>query len=323
MPELLDIDADPFLKLLTDALRAGPGSPEWHQAISRLRAGGERGADEYRLLIAAREHLESGRSYRAIRAGPEFTRKVLAGIEAESLVGGPSGGSAANIIAIVGAIVVLSVLAVVGLWLLRSEPASPSEELSSLYFGSTLTEVRFRGPLPPEWKVVGPLAIEIARGLRPATTPTSSSSGYDGGGVVTTSGIVADQPFAVEATFQLKRVTDDLIPQLLVTDQPDFTTDRATAPHELVWLIRGGRAQVVLPGGQFAGDTAEVTEGKTLTVRLVVGRQNAQVISAGRTLWTGPSQLGDGPRYVGVRFLRRGSENRDAMTVQSIKVMQR
>lgn len=321
MSESVDIDADPFLKLLTEALRAGPGSPEWHQAVSRLRAGGERNADEYQLLIAAREHLESGRSYREVRAGPAFTRKVLAGIEAEQLGGISPALPTANVVAIIGAGVVLTVLAVVGFWLLRGGETGAGEELANLYFGTTVTEARFRGPLPPEWQRVGPLAVDTGKGLRPATGATSS--GYDGGGVVMTTGIAADQPFAVEATFQLKTVTDDVIPQLFVTDQPEFGSDRATSPHELVWLVRGGKAQVVRPGGQFAGAATNVTEGKPLTVRVVIGRRTAQVISAGRTLWTGPSELGASPRFVGVRFLRRGSENRDAVTVQSIKVMQR
>ncbi len=35
-----DIESNPLFGLLTDALRAGPGSPEWHQAIGRLRADG-------------------------------------------------------------------------------------------------------------------------------------------------------------------------------------------------------------------------------------------------------------------------------------------
>lgn len=71
------IDADPMLRLLTDALRRGPGSPEWHKAVSDLRDVTTPEADEYRLLIAARERLESGRAYREVRAGPAFTRELF------------------------------------------------------------------------------------------------------------------------------------------------------------------------------------------------------------------------------------------------------
>src|SRR5437773_747365 len=63
------LESDPLFTLLTDALRAGPGSPEWHQAVARLREDGANGSDEYKLLQTAREHLESGRDFRAVRAG--------------------------------------------------------------------------------------------------------------------------------------------------------------------------------------------------------------------------------------------------------------
>jgi len=87
-------DSDQFLKLLTEALRAGPGSPEWHEAVNQLKTSSLADADEYRMLINAREHLESGRDYRSIRAGPEFTRKVMRAIDEEAAQrpSGPSAG---------------------------------------------------------------------------------------------------------------------------------------------------------------------------------------------------------------------------------------
>src|SRR5437879_5738220 len=93
MPEL-DFESDQFLQLLTDALRSGPGSPEWHGAVTSLRGGNgsvamapDRAA-EYELLIAARQHLESGRDYRSIRAGAGFTRRVMEAVEREPDSGG-------------------------------------------------------------------------------------------------------------------------------------------------------------------------------------------------------------------------------------------
>src|SRR5947199_10863707 len=76
MPDSLDLQSDQFMTLLTDALRSGPGSPEWHQAVKILRAS-DQNVDEYTLLYSAREHLESGKDYRSVRAGTGFTRKVL------------------------------------------------------------------------------------------------------------------------------------------------------------------------------------------------------------------------------------------------------
>src|SRR5437762_5700641 len=88
MPEL-DFESDQFLTLLTEALRAGPGSPEWHDAVGRLtsatsvepRLRDVKNANEYQLLIRARQDLESGREYRAVRAGPGFTRRLMQTID--------------------------------------------------------------------------------------------------------------------------------------------------------------------------------------------------------------------------------------------------
>ena len=75
MSEELNIN-DPFLTLLTDALRGGPGSPEWREAVAKLQAGGIPDAQQYQALVDARENLEGGKSYRSIRAGAGFTRKL-------------------------------------------------------------------------------------------------------------------------------------------------------------------------------------------------------------------------------------------------------
>jgi hypothetical protein len=70
----LNIESEEFMTLLGEALRAGPASPEWHQAVGILRAhGGD--SDEYQMLCAARERLESGKEYRSLRAGPGFGKK--------------------------------------------------------------------------------------------------------------------------------------------------------------------------------------------------------------------------------------------------------
>src|ERR1700719_2596470 len=81
MPEQpSNIESEQMMTLLTDALRSGRGSPEWHQAVSVLRAqNGD--VDEYKLLYAARERLESGKEYRSVRPGPGFTRKVFTELE--------------------------------------------------------------------------------------------------------------------------------------------------------------------------------------------------------------------------------------------------
>src|SRR5438105_11014722 len=126
MPEMTEtqFDSDQFLKLLTEALRAGPGSPQWHEAVNQLKTSSLADADEYRMLINAREHLESGRDYRSIRAGPGFTRKVMSAIDEESAQT-PSGPSA-GIIAIVATIGIIAIVTIVVtiIWY-RGSPVQP------------------------------------------------------------------------------------------------------------------------------------------------------------------------------------------------------
>src|SRR4051794_1850353 len=113
----LDFDSDAFVTLLTDALRAGPGSPAWHDALQRLRAGGINHADEYRLLVTAREHLESGREYRSIRAGPGFAKRLMSAIDEEASRASKK-PTTTTTIALASAAVMLAVVLVIGylLW---------------------------------------------------------------------------------------------------------------------------------------------------------------------------------------------------------------
>src|SRR5436190_12917683 len=101
-------ESDPFFQLLTDALRAGPGSPQWGEAVAKLKDGGVEGADEYGLILRAREDIGLGRDYRKVSAGPEFTRKVLSAVEHEGK--GSSGVPTATIVAILAGLVILGVI---------------------------------------------------------------------------------------------------------------------------------------------------------------------------------------------------------------------
>ena len=103
----LDFESDPQLIALTDALRAGPGSPQWRDAVARLREQGGDQADEYLLLCTAREHLASGKSYREIHAGPGFSRKVMEAVEQEQ------SGERAKVAPTAGIVLLLSVLLIV------------------------------------------------------------------------------------------------------------------------------------------------------------------------------------------------------------------
>jgi hypothetical protein len=315
-----DLQIDPFLQLLTDALRAGPGSPEWHEAVRRVKAG-ETGPDnEYAMLVQARENLASGKNYRQVRAGVGFTRKVLAEVDKDAAATvNKKSPISASWISYIGAGVVVATLAVVISWLVRGGglPA-PTEDLSSMFFGSTLASATLDAPLSDGWRIIGPLPVDPTKGLMP--TLAKSSPDYIGGGIVSTRGVSPTEPFAVEASFQFQHVSDEVVPQLFVTDDPNFSSDKATSPHELVWMVKAGLAQIWLPDGELTSGGKKINDGDLVSVRIVVGARDTVVMCDGRILWSGGSGLAtDKPRFVGVRLLCRKDEKRSIVTVRQLR----
>jgi len=174
MARAAEIESDPFFELLTDALRAGPGSPQWHQAVQRLRQDGDviAGADEYRVLVEAREHLESGREYRSVRPGPGFTRRLFNEIDEGGAPG--SGAPTATIITLLSALAILGVVVSVGVLMMRgggTPPEQPQTDLAALYFPNDVASATFRDAIPAGWRTIGNLSLLTDDGLRPAVMP--------------------------------------------------------------------------------------------------------------------------------------------------------
>jgi hypothetical protein len=315
-----DLENDPFLVLLTDALRAGPGSPQWHEAVAKLKTSTEP-VDEYRLLIDARQSLESGKEYRSVRAGPGFTRKVLEGVEHEQ----PATRRAFPItgtIILSAVVVILGVVGIIVYELYPRGPVAPShtgvDELSSTYFPTTVLSSSFDTSIPIDWRQIGSLPVEASKGLR-AGEAVVPPDGYIGGGIVIANPMPADQPFAMQVTLQVKSVADDLIPQVFVSNSPDFSQDRATAAQELVWQLKGNEQKVVV-AGRIEGQAALPAHAQTLTIRIVLNRDLAIVETDDHRLWAGPHSLGDGQRYVGVRFIRTAGKSTGNISIQSIRL---
>jgi hypothetical protein len=349
-----NVEADPMFQLLTDALRAGPGSPEWHQAVGKLRAGGMNYADEYQMLIEAREHLESGKEYRSVRAGAGFTRKLLEGIDKEEPPGAARPGwlPTANVIAALSAMAILAVLAFVvyQLWPTPTPEGGGGAtvaELENAFFPTQVAVATFdeppvaatgESPEPPAgWTTIGQLKLETARpGLRPSAA-RGPATGPVGGGVVAAATIDAKEPFAAEASLRFGRPADDLIVEFFVSADPaGFSADRATSSDELVWSLQGSRQQVFLDGRQAAEDRRPEPPrpdpsrpggdtGSGVPVRILVNRDAAIVEVNKRRLWSGPHGLAAHPRHVGVRFLRVGGSGRniESVVVQAIKVVKK
>src|SRR5688500_1001858 len=177
--------------------RAGMGT------VAPVGGGGCGGADEYKLLYAARERLASGRQYREVRAGPGFTRRVFDAIEDEDADGAtPRALPAANLIAAVSALVILGVLAMV-VWLIvpaGDARQQPGGDLSQTYFVNRIAETTFDAGLGADWISFGKLPVEAKSGLRPAPAAGAAQQPapekFVGGGVVHRRAIDANQPFA-------------------------------------------------------------------------------------------------------------------------------
>lgn len=321
------------LQLLTDALRAGPGSPEWRAALEAIQSSGASGAEQYKLLYAARERLASGRQYREVRAGPGFTRRVFEAIEQDDDADGatPRALPAANLIAAVSALVILGVLAMVA-WLIipnSSTQRQQANDLSQTYFVNRIIDTTFDdASLAADWTVFGKLPVHAkGGGLRAAPAaiepPGDMPARFIGGGAIHRRTIDANQPLAVEAALRMPTGDDDVAVQIFVTDSPTFTGDNAMTPRELVWHVRGQQASVATRDGAVEFSDAPVRPGQRINVRITANRTDATVEMNGRKLWSGPNQLDPSqPRRVGVRFLTQGKVDEKVVpVVESLRVL--
>lgn len=340
MTETPNIESDPFFQLLTDALRAGPASPQWGDAVARLREGGVAGGDEYAMLLRAREDIESGRDYRTVRAGAGFTRKVMDNIDAEG--GRRPGIPTATIIAILSGIVILAIVITAVVMMSGGDSKTPEqaaiERLEAASFAVAGASADFTGltsRTPPGWRVIGQLPFETKQGLRGGAAPDVGAGVFLGGGLATADPLPADRPASVQAEVLLPpdaKATGSA--QVFVSDSPEFDAGRATSPREVVWIYRDGRVTVdangrsqgeaVNVGGGGGGNTgAGGGAGQMLTVRITFDRDVAVVESGGRRLYAGPHGLApDKPRYVGVRFIRAAGEAGESAAVRSVDVAQ-
>jgi hypothetical protein len=317
------------LQLLTDALRAGPGSPEWRAAMEAVGGSSSAEQDEYKLLYTARERLASGRQYREVRAGPGFTRRVFDAIDEQdddSDGAMPRALPAANLIAAISALVILGVLAIVAWLIIPSTEVRQQQQagdLSQTYFVNRIVDASFDTGLGTDWNAFGKLPVDAKTGLRPAPAAGETAHSFLGGGVTHRRTIEANQPFAVEATVRIPKPTDDVIVQVFVTDSPTFTGDNAMTPREIAWLVRGTQASAATPDGAVEFADTPVRAGQRINFRIAANQSDAAVEMNGRRLWSGPNQLDPKkPRTVGVRFLAQGKiDEKTAPVVESVRVL--
>jgi hypothetical protein len=321
-----NIETDPFFVLLTDALRAGPQSPAWRDAVAALRTQGLEGADEHRLLIETRESLESGRDYRSVRAGAAFTRKVLGDIEAESAVGTRNGIPTATIVTLICGLLIIGAIVYISIHLAKQNvgPAAKIDDLEtrSQAFLDKVSGASFSGSIPSGWKGIGSLELDSTDGLRPKS-PTENKN--LGGGVVWTGTRPGDQPFAVDVTVSASEPSTAIILEAFVTTDPNFSADKGTSSHDLIWQLRGREQRVLVNGaGQniatplsfHSGDTIRLIVGPEVAIVEIVGANGAKP----QRLWAGTHELGAAARSIGVRFLQTEAPGKTNIGIQQIKV---
>lgn len=320
MAQSTDINSEAFQEVLGEALRSGPGSPAWKQAVDTLREAGAQG-DEYALLCRAREDLESGKDYRTIHAGAGFTRKLMDQIEHEQ----PPRWSlpSANIIAV--AAVAAIVIAIVAVSWLIFTPATHTRtiaELQEIFCVTPIVDAQFGPDLPNHFAKLGQLPIaKNQRGLS-IDARTAKADQHLGGGVYYTQPLPADGTYAIETTLELANPKTTLIAQLFVTDEAAFSPDKGISPHELVCLVESGRLRVMLPDGQTAGEAPLTLDaGSLATIRLKLSSGLAIIEHGGKTVWAGPYHLAGAGRYVGLRYLARGDQDGGDVAVRALRIM--
>jgi len=332
MAQTLDFESDQFLQLLTDALRAGPGTPAWHQAVRQLETGGmspdAKGADQYRMLVTAREHLESGKSYRSIRPGPAFTRKVLGSIEAESNDQRTSGHgrfSVATWIAIVASLAGIAAVSVVGFLLSTGGDRQENVDLQALAlqsFDHPITGLISFDRMPEGWKPMGTISVKADHGLRvvlPGKLP-----GYGGGGIYRLTDLPVDGPCEVDLDVRYTAGAG-VVPELFITDRsPDTFNQSGVTPHELVWTLLNDQPQVEFPDQTFVPVGTHISKKAVLHVRIKLDNQYAiiETIGANGGRWMGVHQLAADERHVGIRFLVRNTKLDHDVSVESFHLSQ-
>lgn len=308
--ETAAFETDALLKLLTDALRRGPGTPEWHDAIEHLKREGLADSDEYRLLMTVRERLESGQHYREVRPGPAFTRELF-----ERLADDSAGSGRRPITTVVVALVCL--VALVGsLGLLVkylsgiSSVSGGGDLLATQLFVTPLKTWSFTGPIPSDLKRIGSMKLEPWGGVRPAR----DAEGADA--IVLASDLPVTLAGGACVEMQVKFAPGPTSFQLLLGPSPEFNQAGGRSANELAIVCDTSGAYV--SGNGLSSDVRSLPAG-VHTLRLKVSDQRAIAELNGQQIWSGEHPLG-GQAYVGIRIAKTGRPQ-GSIGVQSLRIL--
>jgi hypothetical protein len=315
----MDIHSEAFESLLAEALRSGPGSPPWRQAVEVLRDAGTDG-EEYAMLCRAREDLESGKDYRSVRAGAGFTRKLMEKIENER----PPQWAlpTASLIAMLATGVIVIVIAAV-CWLIfvPAHHAATVAELQEAFLVTPVLDVRFDSAMPEGLSKIGILPLVARDGLRLSASPQSSPQ-YVGAGVCAAQGLAADVTYGIELNIDVENAHAEAMTQLFIAETGVFGAQTSLAAHELVCVLEPGMLRIIPADGHTAAEVPLVVQKNSATLKLRLNGTLAMVEQGGRVIWSGSHRLNPAAeRHVGVRYLTRGGANGQGVTIRSLRVM--
>lgn len=296
---------DEFFVLLTDALRAGPGTEPWNKAVDQL--GVSSNADEARALLAVRQELESGRSYRSVRPGPMFTHRVMASVAGATAVGRLKWLRWVSLKGIAGMVAASAVVAgavgglVVEQRVITGQPPLPTSWSQKPQAPGGWSDETFDIILPGDWVATGTLKLAAVHGLRLADEIRPGESG----------GLVREIPFPAKTGIDIKVSTSyidgaGITPEIFLTDDDDYAAPR----HEFVWTVEDSRPRVRQPSGReiVAGEPIP-TKGQTTQLYVKINTDGPWIdigTSQGQTwpyLWTGLHHLDiNKPWHFGVRL---------------------
>jgi hypothetical protein len=317
----IDLNSEQFQTLLGEALRAGPGSPAWREAVEQLRSAGKEG-EEYTLLIRAREDLAAGRSYRQVKAGPGFTSKLMRRLDD---AGKASILPSAATIAWFSGIVVVIALGVLAYLLFSASDGKSMRALRDTFFVRTVISGDFQNP-SEQFAVIGSSQPLFGNGLSPAPTThpatRSAAARTRHSGVYCVLPLPPGKPFAVEVALELGRPDANMITQFFVTDQPSFAPATGISPHEFSWILQDKRIRVLLPDSKTVAEAPLSLDHRTTIIKLRMNEDSVIVEQGGKVIYAGQHQLGERVRYIGVRFLSSSGEKTPAVSVKSLRVLQ-
>jgi hypothetical protein len=186
---------------------------------------------------------------------------------------------------------------------------------------NTATASSFDGSAPDDWTEIGKLPLAFVNGMKVAGPRDAAKPGVAGGGLMWSTPLDQNVAFSVEATFDIPKNGDDIIPQIAISDTGVFSEESATSAHEFVWLVQSGLAKLVNPAGKIEAQSSRLDFRNSITVRLTLDRDHIIAETAGKRLWAGPNGLDpDKPRIVAIRFLRKDGPKQEPVVIKSVRI---